>query len=391
MSYSLSVVVTVYNLEKYLTKCLESIIAQEYPVKEIIIVDDGSTDNSCLIYHKYKKENINIIIIKTERVGTAAARMEGTKRATGDYIAYIDGDDWIESTMYSEYMKQVNMYSPDVVIGEIIKDYNDKSIKIVNRIKSGIYNEDKHTYLIKNMLDCGSFSKTGIHASLCSKVFKREKIEPYISKVDKRIVFGEDAAVLYSFLIDCESAVVIDYGGYHWVMHDNSKTHSHDILYLEELNYLDNYMRQILPEEQLLPFMVNQIQNALHREFNFCSKYEIRDKVGQQKQITYLFPFELIEKKDRVLIYGNGIVGNSFCLQLKNGYCHVVGIVDKNNFLNDFYNVISPEQVVDTEFDKLIIAIDKAELATEIKKILIDEGVNEDKIIWKNYRISQSK
>ena len=181
--------------------------------------------------------------------------------------------------------------------------------------------------------------------------------------------------------------MVTDLIGYHWVMHENSKTHSHDQLYLEELNYLDNYIRPIIPEALLLPFMLNQIQNALHREFDFCNKYEIQCKDNQQRNLPFLFPFELVEKTDRVLIYGNGMVGKCFCNQLKNGYCAVVGVVDMNNFNNDDYDVIRPEEIKEYEFDKLIIAADKEDVAKEIKDVVISKGVDEKKIVWKNYRI----
>ncbi len=387
MSYSISVVVTIYNLEKYLARCLDSIIKQQYPIKELILVDDGSLDNSYSICQEYKANNSNIIILQTDRVGTAAARMEGTQKASGDYIAYVDGDDWIEATMYLEYMKLANLYSPDVIIGEIIKDYEDTSIRVKNRIKQGVYTEKEHADLIENMLDCGPFSKGGIHASLCSKVFKKDKIKTYIDKVDKRIIFGEDAAVLYPFLINCNDVIITDLTGYHWVMRNDSKTHTHDLLYLEELNYLDNYLRPILSEDKMLPFMLNQIQNALHREFNFCNKYEIHDKYDKQKELPFLFPFELVEKEDRVLIYGNGMVGKSFCTQLKNGYCSIVSFVDTRNFDNEYFDVIRPEQIKEYDFDKLVIAVEKEEVAKEIKDLVIAKGVEENKIVWKNYRI----
>ena len=122
---------------------------QQYPIKELVLVEDGSEDNSFLICQEYKKNNPNIIIVRTNRVGTAAARMEGTQKASGDYIAYVDGDDWIESTMYSEYMNLANIYTADVIIGEIIKDYQETSVLVKNRIKSGIYTDKNHIEVLE--------------------------------------------------------------------------------------------------------------------------------------------------------------------------------------------------------------------------------------------------
>ena len=81
------------------------------------------------------------------------------------------------------------------------------------------------------------------------------------------------------------------------------------------------------------------------------------------------------------------MVGKCFCNQLKNGYCAVVGVVDMNNFNNDDYDVIRPEEIKEYEFDKLIIAADKEDVAKEIKDVVISKGVDEKKIVWKNYRI----
>ena len=96
----ISVIVAVYNIEEYLPRCIESIMAQTYRKLEIILVDDGSTDASGNICDDYAKEDNRILVIHKENGGLSDARNAGLERASGDYIGFVDGDDWIEKGMY---------------------------------------------------------------------------------------------------------------------------------------------------------------------------------------------------------------------------------------------------------------------------------------------------
>ncbi len=91
----ISVIVPVYNVEKYLSKCLDSIINQTYQNLEIICVDDGSTDSSPMILEEYAKKDSRIKIITRQNGGLSAARNTGVKNATGEFVSFVDSDDWI--------------------------------------------------------------------------------------------------------------------------------------------------------------------------------------------------------------------------------------------------------------------------------------------------------
>jgi glycosyltransferase involved in cell wall biosynthesis len=103
-SYKISVIVPVYNMENYLTKCIDSIAAQTHRDLEIILIDDGSTDNSSKICDDYAAKDERIKVIHKQNGGVASARNTGLKACTGEYIAFVDSDDWIEPTMYSELL-----------------------------------------------------------------------------------------------------------------------------------------------------------------------------------------------------------------------------------------------------------------------------------------------
>ena len=104
----ISVVVAIYNVEKYLEKCIQSIIFQTYKNIEIILVNDGSTDNSLNICKKYKSEDSRIIIINQENQGVSVARNNGIDRASGEYILFVDGDDYLRTDIIEKLLNNAD-------------------------------------------------------------------------------------------------------------------------------------------------------------------------------------------------------------------------------------------------------------------------------------------
>ncbi len=151
-----SVIVPVYNVEVYLEQCLESLINQTLDEIEIICVNDGSTDRSGAILEGYKKEYKNIKIINKKNGGLSDARNYGLKHANGEYIGFIDSDDWAELDMFEKLYNQAEKYNADICISNYNEVYED-SIKKVDDI------EVEYPILHES--------------SVCNKLFKREFIE----------------------------------------------------------------------------------------------------------------------------------------------------------------------------------------------------------------------
>ena len=112
----ISVIVSIYNIEKYIQRAVESICAQTYSNLEIILVDDGSTDSSGRICDEYAKKDNRIRVIHKKNGGLSSARNEGIKAATGEYIAFVDGDDWVDKSMYEDMLKAMYTYDADIAI-----------------------------------------------------------------------------------------------------------------------------------------------------------------------------------------------------------------------------------------------------------------------------------
>lgn len=126
-----SIIVSVYNIEKYINKCIDSIINQNYDNYEIIIVNDGSTDSSLIKLGKYKEIN-NILVLTKENGGLSSARNYGLKYANGDYVWFVDGDDYIEPNSLEKLNTKINSCSK---MQDIVQfQYYEFNIKIIKNI-----------------------------------------------------------------------------------------------------------------------------------------------------------------------------------------------------------------------------------------------------------------
>ena len=132
----ISVIVTIYNMEKYLDKCIKSILNQTYKNLEIILVNDGSTDKSLDICLKYYEIDKRIIVLNNPNEGVVKVRLAGIKRATGDYITFVDADDWLDSNAYEQVMDMSD--DEDIISYGLLEDYSYKSVQKFDQIDEGI-------------------------------------------------------------------------------------------------------------------------------------------------------------------------------------------------------------------------------------------------------------
>ena len=123
----ISVIVPIYNVEKYLDRCVDSIINQTYKNLEIILVDDGSPDNCLAICDSWAEKDRRIKVIHKENGGVSSARNSALDIASGDYIGFVDSDDWIEPDMYEILIKNAKKYDADISRCAGLLDYCDRS------------------------------------------------------------------------------------------------------------------------------------------------------------------------------------------------------------------------------------------------------------------------
>ena len=164
----ISVIVPVYNVENLITRCVKSIIGQTYPNLEIILVDDGSKDNSGSICDELALCDKRIKVIHKKNGGASAARNVGIDKAKGQYIGFVDSDDYIEPQMYESLLFGLKKYNTDISCTGIIKEHLDGSNNIIIRCPSKItvFNSEE---IIREIL-----LARYVGSSLCTKLYKRK-------------------------------------------------------------------------------------------------------------------------------------------------------------------------------------------------------------------------
>lgn len=186
----ISIIVPIYNCEKYLHKCLESLIHQTYSNIEILLIDDGSTDGSASICDEYCRIDARVKVIHKENAGVSSARNAGISISTGDYIIFVDGDDWLECDACRKIVDQIdeNIY--------LYFWYFRKFVDDIAEIQKDFHMPISIQNLMSDIIACSKYQNPYIRASW-GKVYKRELIDGLMFPED--IYIGEDAC----FLLEC--------------------------------------------------------------------------------------------------------------------------------------------------------------------------------------------
>lgn len=229
----ISVLIPTYNVEKHIRRCIESILAQTYQNWELILVDDGSPDSSGSICDEYAKNDNRIKVIHKCNGGSASARNAGLSVATGDYITFVDGDDWIESDGIDKMMQCAETKNADIVMADFTIEQSDGSCSIR---KEGFSNPDA-TELMKAMM------KGKLHGSNCNKIYRRSLIVAndihFIDGAD----YTEDLAFNIKLLTLTNKIAYLPIAYYHYCIYDNSMSHtqaSPDMMRRKDLQKVTN-------------------------------------------------------------------------------------------------------------------------------------------------------
>lgn len=217
-----SVIVPVYNAEKYLRECIDSIINQTYKNIEIILIDDGSTDDSGKICDQYLKKDNRVKVIHKKNEGVSIARETGVKIATGDYISCIDSDDWISECYFSLFSTIIKNNSPEIAYCSYYTVTNNKKVKHNQQIESGLYKKDK---IIKNIFPILLENSEGKYfiPHLWAAVFRKELYEKYQVK-NVKIDIGEDNACSKCMIYHASSIYLSDEALYYYRINQDSVT-----------------------------------------------------------------------------------------------------------------------------------------------------------------------
>lgn len=212
----ITIVIPVYNSEKYIKKCIESVINQTYENLEILIIIDGATDASQDIIEEYAQKDTRIQIIKRENKGVFYTRIEGIQKATSDYIYFLDADDWIEENTIEAMYNYLKQYSCQVVRCQ--NYYKDKSEKVESADKvKFLKKEDFKNNLYERLF--GSYDFASIWNQLIQKKYFKN-----IEDIDYTINYGEDYLLNLKLYKNIDSIILVPDYFYHYRTNQNSIT-----------------------------------------------------------------------------------------------------------------------------------------------------------------------
>lgn len=213
----ISVIVPVYKSEKYLDRCVQSILSQTYQDFELILVDDGSPDNSPLLCDKWAENDSRVYVIHKENGGASSARNAGLKIAKGNWIAFADSDDWLDRTALKTLYDLANQYNVPMAIGgmRVVQKYTDASIVMKQNAKV-LSNAD----LMSRFFRLNGEPDTH---SVCGAIIRRDILEDY-SFIEGRM--NEDVETCYYLARKCEAAVYTDAPLYNYFKNIEGVTNS---------------------------------------------------------------------------------------------------------------------------------------------------------------------
>lgn len=272
-----SVIVPVYNIEKYLQECLESLVCQTLDDIQVILIDDGSKDSSREICKKFVEKYSGFEYHYKENGGTASARNLGLEYACGEYVGFVDSDDWIETDMFEKMYQKAKVSDADILycIMHGLNDYVrlEEGVYDKNRIKSDIY-----PAILPHITSTGTFRT--VDWGNCSRLFKNDLIQQNHVRFYDKSRRCEDFAFSVECALHAKHYTVINEGElYHYRPNENSKSRSYTNNMWISIRSLMTYIKKITSE-----YLEYDFDNAVDMcIFYFCcsvirNEMKIKDK-----------------------------------------------------------------------------------------------------------------
>ena len=213
----ISFIIPVYGVEDYLTKCLDSILTQSYEKWEAILIDDGSPDRCGVICDRYAKLDKRFKVIHSRNNGVAMARLLGFVASNGDYVSFVDADDWLSKDFLAIVRRAIQNDSPEVVILKLTE--SDKNFAQTRNFSypSGFYDRKRlRSEIYPSLLANTKRAQSEIPGSLWGKVFRRGLLLDNMQYLDVRLRMGEDQVWVWPALMQAKSIMFCESSGYYY-------------------------------------------------------------------------------------------------------------------------------------------------------------------------------
>lgn len=291
MDELISIIVPIYNTERYIDRCLESLVNQTYKKIEIILVDDGSTDKSLRKCDEWKNKDKRIKVIYKKHTKTSDTRNKGIENATGKYLFFVDSDDYIDLDIIEELYKEMIETDSDIsACGFVLETYTEN----IPKFSETNYVADSEEAIRR------LFMHDDISLAICDKLYKREIFEDIRFPVGKT---HEDIGTLYKLLDKAEKICHINRAGYHYIQRNGSTVHSEYtkdklvvIEFIEEaMKFTKDKFPKLVEESEVfyIEFLLNNII--------FCRKNKFKAEIKElKKKLKKILPRILKNSKMKI-------------------------------------------------------------------------------------------
>ncbi|PLR68742.1 glycosyltransferase [Bacillus sp. UMB0893] len=273
MKPKISIIVPIYNVEKYLSRCLDSLLLQSFKDFEIIAINDGSTDSSGCILDEYAKRHNEIIAIHKKNNGVSSARNDGLQKATGTYIGFVDPDDWIDENMYQVLYQTAEKEQADIVMCSYIREFGTHSKEKIFEVADNrkYVNEELKTNILRRLIgpiekEVSNPEYLDAWGTVWSKLYKSELIkENKLEFVDlNEIGSNEDTLFNIQVFYHATSFVFLNQPLYHyWRMNETSVTSKYNQKLVHQFGTLYTKMEIFLQEKELKGVFQTALTNRI--------------------------------------------------------------------------------------------------------------------------------
>lgn len=375
-----SIIIPVYNKEKSLRRCIDSVICQTYSNFEVILLDDGSTDNSSRICKEYEASDNRIKYYYQSNSGQTAARNNGLRYAHEDYVMYIDADDYIDAN-YVEILIKAMLENPDcdLVSSGLYFEYNGFTRCMMDGIEPGWYSDRNVNNVVSRAIYDHVSCSQGIIHSMSGKVFKRNLLIKAFEHIDSSLIICEDGVLVFAYICLIRNFKIIKYAGYHYVQYKESSIHCITDDKINNLNLCKNQYIEVAKKFGIY----NQVKYSIAKNVFLTYKVLLGYSMNLSFERRFVISPQLYEKKSRIVIYGAGTLGRRLkksAEEIEN--LSVVGWVDKNfQSFDRKLNVVSIDNIFDMKFDYVIVAIENNMIVHDVIELLLDRGIPYKKIL----------
>lgn len=278
----ISIIIPVFNSEKTLKKCISSILSQSYKNLDIIIINDGSTDNSDEICKDYQKKDKRINYIIQKNSGVSSARNNGLSNAKGDFITFIDSDDWVEEDYIESLINLLIKNNADVITSSAIDFTDDKIINTPAATLKYEITTNKET-MIRDLLEAKKYN------SVCwGNIYRKSIIKGL--KFNKNLKIAEDLDFLISVFERCDKLIVTNIRKYHYYINDGSTIHSgFNNNWIGAINFnkklIDKYKRTDLEIYAVKNYVITNLSCLYSFKLKKSDKLFIRKNIKKYKKI----------------------------------------------------------------------------------------------------------